>query len=286
MSTDNKDRLMSLLADRATQGLSQEELIELNELLQKHPDWDNPYFDLTAAAVNLADIEIDEPMPDELRERIMVNAFQYVNAAHSQTEPQEIIYQQEVSKDRASGTNKENFTKGNVVPFPQKSSRWQMMGWYVAAACLLLAALGWWPRLSQTSEPKNLFELREKLLAEATDAIKTDWKPTNYQGAGNIGGDVVWSNARQQGFMRFTGMPAMDPKVSEYQLWIFDANQDEKFPIDGGVFDVDRETGEVIVRINAKLKVSQPRLFAITIEKPGGVVVSKRDPIVAIAKVE
>lgn len=274
MSTDNKDRIMNLLADRATQGLSQEELSELNELLQKYPEWDNPYLDLTAAAVDLADIEIDEPLPDELRQRIMANAFQYVNSPQAESE-------QEQYPDRSQGTN-----KGSVIKFPQKSARMQMMGWYVAAACLILAVVGWWPRLVGKSEPATLAELRQKLLAESGDAIKTDWKPTKYQGADKISGDVVWSNARQQGFMRFTGMPVIDPAVGEYQLWIFDANQDEKFPVDGGVFYVNQETGEAIVRIDAKLKISQPTLFAVTIEKPGGVVVSKRDPIVAVAKVD
>jgi hypothetical protein len=284
MSTDNKDRIMNLLADRAIQGLSQEELSELNELLQKYPEWDNPYLDLTAAAVNLADIEIDEPLPDELRQRIMANAFQYVNSTQAETEQER--NSQEQYPNRLQGTGEENAAKGTVINFPQKSARMQMMGWYVAAACLILAVLGWWPRLMKKPEPATLSELRQKLIAESGDAIKTDWKPTNYQGADKISGDVVWSNARQQGFMRFTGMPVIDPEVGEYQLWIFDANQDEKFPVDGGVFYVNQETNEAIVRIDAKLKISQPTLFAVTIEKPGGVVVSKRDPIVAVAKVD
>ena len=36
----------------------------------------------------------------------------------------------------------------------------------------------------------------------------------------------------------------------------------------------------------SKLKALGPELFAITIEKPGGVVVSKREKIAALAKVE
>jgi hypothetical protein len=284
MSTDKKDRIMSLLADRATQGLSQEELSELKELLQKYPQWDNPYFDLTAAAVNLTDIEIDEPPSDGLRQRIMANAFQYANSTQAETEQERSAQERSISK--LQKINRENAGTDTVIKFPQKSARLQMMGWYVAAACLLLAVLGWWPRLTQKAEPVNLFELRQKLLAESWDVIKTDWKPVNDQGADRISGDVIWSNAKQQGFMRFTGMPVIDPKVGEYQLWIFDANQDEKFPVDGGVFEVNQQTGEVIIRINAKLKVSQPTLFAVTIEKPGGVVVSKRDPIIAVAKVD
>lgn len=281
MSTDNKDRIMNLLADRATQGLSQEEWVELNELLEKHPQWDNPYFDLTAAAVSLTDLEIDEPLPDELRRKIMANAFQYVNAEQPAGKGESSALRQEQAAPEPASRQ-----PGALVVFPQKTNLRQMLGWYVAAACLILALAGWWPRLTQRTEPVNLLALREQLLAESNDLIKTDWQPANPQSGQPLSGDVVWSNAKQQGFMRFRGMPTIDPQVGAYQLWIFDANQDERFPIDGGVFAVDQKTGEVIVRINAKLKVAQPTLFAITIEKPGGVVVSKRDPIVAVAKVD
>lgn len=50
------------------------------------------------------------------------------------------------------------------------------------------------------------------------------------------------------------------------------------------MFDVDSETGDVVVPITAKLKVNEPVLFAVTVEKPGGVVVSKRERIVVTAK--
>jgi hypothetical protein len=278
MSTDDKDRILNLLADRATRGLSQEELMELNELLKKNPQRDNPYFDLTAAVVSFSDIEIDELPPDTLRQKIMANAFQYVDSEQSTTERR---------AGGQQGTARLPFgSTSTLAGFQRKAASWQMLGWYLAAACFILAISGWWPRLMQRSEPSTLSEMREKLLAESTDLIKTDWKPASYQGTERLSGDVVWSNARQQGFIRFTGMPVIDPQVGAYQLWIFDANQDEKFPVDGGVFAVDQKTGEVIVRINAKLKISQPRLFAITVEKPGGVVVSKRNSLVAVAKID
>ncbi|MEQ1644812.1 MAG: anti-sigma factor, partial [Pyrinomonadaceae bacterium] len=70
-----------------------------------------------------------------------------------------------------------------------------------------------------------------------------------------------------------------------YQLWIFDKTQDKATPIDGGTFDVKTE-GEVVIPITAKLKALGPEMFAITIEKQGGVVVSKREKIAALAKVE
>ena len=95
-------------------------------------------------------------------------------------------------------------------------------------------------------------------------------------------GDVVWSASAQRGFMRFTGLAPNDPTKLQYQLWIFDKDRDERYPVDGGVFDVG-STGEVIVPISAKLHVASPTLFSVTVEQPGGVVVSKRERIVVTA---
>ena len=85
--------------------------------------------------------------------------------------------------------------------------------------------------------------------------------------------------------MRFRGLPKNDGSKETYQLWIFDKTQKKETPIDGGTFDVTTD-GEVIIPINAKLKAQGPALFAITIEKPGGVVVSDRKKLAALAKVE
>jgi hypothetical protein len=41
----------------------------------------------------------------------------------------------------------------------------------------------------------------------------------------------------------------------------------------------------VIVPITPKLRVGRPTLFAVTIEKPGGVVVSTRKRVTLVAKV-
>jgi anti-sigma-K factor RskA len=84
--------------------------------------------------------------------------------------------------------------------------------------------------------------------------------------------------------MVFKGLANNDPTRAQYQLWIFDKTRDEKFPVDGGVFDVDSESGDVIVPIRATLPVNAPMLFAVTLEQPGGVVVSKRDRMIVTAK--
>ena len=43
--------------------------------------------------------------------------------------------------------------------------------------------------------------------------------------------------------------------------------------------------GAVCVPIDARLPIGKPTLFAITVEKPGGVVVSKRERLPLLAKV-
>ena len=76
-------------------------------------------------------------------------------------------------------------------------------------------------------------------------------------------------------------MPANDPGQSQYQLWIVDPDRSAQ-PVDGGVFDIPSGTKEVIIPIDAKLDVSKPQAFAITLEKPGGVVVSA-GPLLVVA---
>ena len=62
MNEKSKERLTDLLADQATQGLSAEELAELDRLQEKYGDWDDlQSFEITAAAVNLLGAKTDEP---------------------------------------------------------------------------------------------------------------------------------------------------------------------------------------------------------------------------------
>lgn len=125
-------------------------------------------------------------------------------------------------------------------------------------------------------------EARAQLLATERDVTTLAWTPTKDPNGAGASGDVVWSATAQRGYMRFVGLTPNDLKQLQYQLWIFDKDRDQAYPVDGGVFDVS-STGEVIVPITARLRVNEPVLFAVTIEQPGGVVVSKRERIVVTA---
>lgn len=133
--------------------------------------------------------------------------------------------------------------------------------------------------------PTELRKRREALLASAKDVVNFEWKDPAMAG---VTGDVVWSDAAQAGYMRFRGLPANDPATEQYQLWIFDSKRRNEHPVDGGVFDVAGKAGripdgEVVVAINAKIRVLEAKWFAVTLEQPGGTVVSDRTRIQTVA---
>jgi hypothetical protein len=167
-------------------------------------------------------------------------------------------------------------------PRPARSRLTRVLPWAISAACA--AALLVTLVLNRPAREPDAAQQRAQLLASAPDVVRAEWEqgPTPVPGAG---GDVAWSPAEQRGYMLFRGLPANEPTVEQYQLWIFDRNQSEKTPIDGGVFDVPAG-GEVVVPVRAKLAVKDVYLFAVTVEKPGGVVVSSRERLPLVAKVQ
>ncbi|MCZ8131167.1 MAG: hypothetical protein O9284_07665 [Steroidobacteraceae bacterium] len=114
--------------------------------------------------------------------------------------------------------------------------------------------------------------------------IRRRFEPGPDAAGRRVSGEVIWDGVTQRGYMRFAGLRPNDRLLEQYQLWIFDAERDERYPVDGGVFDVDA-TGEVVIPIRAKLGVGRPVLFAVTVERRGGVVVSARERIAALARV-
>lgn len=165
-------------------------------------------------------------------------------------------------------------------------------GWFAAAACLLLAVAGWWPTLQRWSGVQPSLEQlqsealaeRERLLEKVPDIGHWSWDPD----AGlriQARGDVVWDNAGQRGYLLLGGLPPSEPGETQYQLWVFDAARDERYPVDGGVFDVPSGHATVVVPIRAALRISRPAAFAVTLENAGGVVVSDRQRVVALAHV-
>jgi hypothetical protein len=250
---------MELLADRALRPLRADEALELDALLAREPAGiaEAEDLELAAAAADLALFGMGaDPLPDSLRATLEAQA-----PAALATAP------------RPTGAA----VAGRIAPGAAA-------GWLVAAACLAVAAtLSFMQPAGVAPAPADPSALRQTLLASAADATRWAWTALGELEKAPVAGDAVWSTSRQQGVMTFDGLPANDPAKEQYQLWIFDPAQSDKTPIDGGVFDVP-PGGRAVVPMDPKIRVSDAAMFAVTIEKPGGVVVSDRSRLVLIAK--
>lgn len=246
-----EERLFDLMRARAVEPLGDEDLRELHRLAARHDDLDVDCYDRAAAALDIVYSERrSAAMPDELKRRIASTAAQHVGARPA---PQ---------AQRAA--------RRSTWPF------WS--GWIAAAAATIVAILGW----TRVPDPRATTAEMQRRVDAAPDLIVLPWKPTEDPSGRAVAGELRWSTALQQGYMLFHGLPSNDPRREQYQLWIFDAPRGTDHPVDGGVFDVAR--GDVVVPIDAKIRVDDPRMFAVTAEQPGGVVVSKRERIVSLAQ--
>ncbi len=276
MSEDKQEKLMDLLIKKAVEGLDAAEQRELDALDANTSD-EFHSLEMTVAAISVAGLPMDEPLPAYLISKISADAEQFLTEKAEAASPWPPA-RPAVEKD---------------------SARMPWFGWLgwaaAAAACIVLAINIWSTRTKPVDIVKNTppvatprvlsdAEKREEMMRSNVAMVKANWAAGNVKELSQVSGDVIWSDEKQSGYMRFKGLPKNDVSKETYQLWIFDKTQDKATPIDGGTFDVTSD-GEVVIPINAKLKAQGAEMFAITIEKPGGVVVSKREKIAALAKV-
>lgn len=287
MNEETKEILFDLLTKQAIYGLDEAEQKQLEELSKNANFRIDDSFDIAAAAVGLADLEI-EPMPEHLNSKILALADNYFAA----DEPAASL-----AVETAESANLDDLQP--TFGFEPKRSSWSIwLGWALAgAACVALAInvyttrfqgpgeIAKGPTPTATPEKPDVKKQFDDLMA-SPNIIKATWGaiPTATDDLKGVSGEVVWSDEKQTGFMRFRGLPVNDKTKEQYQLWIFENTKLEEHPKDGGVFDV-AVNGEVIIPIDAKLAAKDPKVFAITIEKPGGVVVSDRKKIAALAQV-
>jgi anti-sigma-K factor RskA len=165
-----------------------------------------------------------------------------------------------------------------AAPRDNRIARWASYVSAIAALAILVVAL--W-LLADRDATVDLDELEDKL--EASDD-KLEWsfmtKPDKL--GERPGGSILWSSKLQSGLMTLRGLAANDPTVEQYQLWIVDRER-EGPPVDGGVFDVAVGADELRIPVDAKLLIGDPAAFVITVERPGGVVVSRQDRVAMVA---
>ena len=280
------EAMLDLLIKQVTEGLSPEEQRTLEAEGSAVTSAYAQDFERAAAAISLAAYASSSESPSPmLRSRIEHEA----QAFFSNTNVTALRSPQELASVK-----------------PRPSSRVSAAGWYAAAACLVLAAFGWLrpPKLITapptanihvtippivvpsvpTRAPPTPAEERAALLA-LPGSVKVNLSATKDPGAAGVTADAVWDPVTQRGFLRIVGLKPNDPRIEQYQAWVFDAVRDKRYPLDAGIFDVPANSSEVIVPIHAELPVHVAKAFAITVEKPGGVVVSPLHHVVVLGAV-
>ncbi len=278
---DDHNRLLDLLADRATVGLTRAEHAELDAMLNRADQPDHHALDVAAAALACGLVAGDvrsASVPTHLLARLNQQAIQTL----SEQKPAA-----RTRRDLASDTD--SLARRSAASTRTAGAGWRIWGgWVAAAACLAFAVFAW----TQSTRAGRTPSLSSLIAAQGT--ITRDWgfwpeKPPQEGGepvpcAKSVTGKVYWNQELQAGYMVFKGLAANDPAASQYQLWIIDKSQ--KHPIDGGVFDAAaaNQAGEIVVPIASKLGVKDLVGFGITEEPAGGVVVSdqKRRVVVAL----
>lgn len=251
------DRLMELLAVRAIEGLDAAGAAELERLLKEHPGIDANALDRAASAVWMEPGAADmEPLPAGVRDRILAAASETGEEAGAGARP------------------------AGPILFWRRAA-W--VGWLAAAACLGLALLGWWPRLFP-APVLSAADRRAQLMQSAPDVRvlvlqAQEGAPAGFQG------DVVWSDARKEGYLRLQGLAANDPGQQRYQAWIFDATRPaDSPPVGAGLFDALSTGGEVVISLDPSLGVGGASAFGITIERPDGSVLPTLSRLVALGR--
>lgn len=273
-------RLIDLMVEDATQGLSPQDEMELSSAIAQDDviRIEAEAYAMAATAVELALTKPSqvEALPAHLRARLIETAEKI--AAPTQPDL------------KLAGTAAQTTAKPTGFSFTDG----KMFGWYAAIAALIalafvIAVETPQPAGTTNTEP-TLAEQYESLSTDA-DTVAASWG-FNADGGdeayANITGEVIWNADEQTGYMKLAGLPVNDPTEIQYQLWIVDASRSTDVEntnrVDGGVFNIPAE-GEVIVPINAKLLARDAAAFAITVESPGGVVESK-GPLQAVAVVQ
>lgn len=297
----NNPDLQQLMADAVTEGLAPQDQAGLDRLLHDHAEarGELEAYELAATAAELAlsDAATWQSLPAGMRDQLIASATPYV------TEPQ---------PDESLASPPHSFAEAReqAAHAQGKASAgfaWngpQALGWYAAIAALIaLAFIISRPPTETVIEVERVVEVPAQpkvptqtpldeqytQLAAKPGVVAAPWG-FNADGGderfANATGQIIFDPETQTGYMKLSGLPVNDPDQEQYQLWIVDADRPDETTnrVDGGVFDV-TDAGEVIVPVNPKITAAQPVVFALTIERPGGVVVSQ-GPLQVVAAVQ
>jgi hypothetical protein len=248
-----RGREAELRADHALGELDAAGRAELDGLAGERRD---DSYDLAAAASALAfGIRATTPLPEHLAKKIMAGADAYLDAGPA-----------DAPRDAKSTTA----AGAQVIVMPLASGdraarvdyvRWG--GWVAAAACLVIAATqAMAPRAAASGSSSDSTHVALVAGADASGAAAS--------------GELAWSPSDQRGTLQARGLAPNGPG-EEYEAWIVDSNRDGEVAVPLAHFAAGG--GEVSVDVRSPLQIAAARRLVVTVERAGGVLVSKRSRI-------
>lgn len=261
-------RLLELLAAESIGDLTDQETVELEALRMRVPPIADPRGEAVAAAQaerTLGELlaastaaDATRPLSPALRAAIIAKGEAIVGGASQSPRPA-----------RPRGT------RTWIGP----------VGWAGWAAAAVATTFFLW-QVSVNQPPEAADRLAD-ILEEG--AVRIALAPEKDPAGSTIGGEVIWSPSGQDGFLHIHGLAVNDPVKEQYQVWVVDAGRGVSgHSVDCGVFDAESGftvDGERYIPLQAKLRVTQPTRFVITVEAPGGAVISSQQRLVASAEV-
>lgn len=271
--------LHDLLSDRALSGLDAQSTRRLEQLLEEYPWVREDYLDDAVAMMEVAFEDSEgssEPLPQDVADRIKTK----INALAVESGSPAVE-----ASPAVAGT----ISPSSGIQKRESAGLFGWAGWAAAAAMLVFSVMLWQPVNEPVGNAAQLVSWSE----QHPDAVRWDWAPGLANPAEGVTGYVTFSPEAQEGFMMIKGLEPNDPRIQQYQLWIWDRDREPDpnnpqplaenvHPVDGGVFDVN-DRGEVVIPMKLPLRVDQPYLFAVTVERPGGVVKSDKSSVPLIA---
>lgn len=179
-----------------------------------------------------------------------------------------------------------------AVSTPRSRFTWrEAFAWTAALAGALAAVAAWYSRPTTNRPPQEtvavkpslpspaserrapaaaepmISEQRDRLLASAPDVLHLplvgdDGKPARTP----AGGDIVWSDGRQIGYLRLARSPRPGSPPAQYHLWIVGCDMSGNEIIKAGAFVADPSQTELILPIQPDQFVQQPKMFVVSAE--------------------
>ncbi|HPH64876.1 MAG TPA: anti-sigma factor [Kofleriaceae bacterium] len=273
-------RAQELLIMRASQGLTAAEADELAALGVA----DNESFDTAGVMIELA-TKHDDELPTDLADKIFAAAVAKSPTYNASATAPAVPAVAAVLTAPVLQAVTANDLAARAARSPRKTlptrTAWLVGGWATAAAA---AGIAVWAFASGPNRAAGQASAQANQAAVAPNNPDAQTIPmaTNTPGAAGVAGSVRWNGKAQQGVLELRGLPANEAGNQRYQLWIFDRQRDDKFPVDAGLFDA--SSGNTVVPFSPRVKVSDARQFMVTLEAAAGAVVSDRSHVIVVSE--